>query len=91
MTSRNIIQQETRLFLTNETRTSNFSATEKHLLLSIISQHKSITENKKTDMVSVEEKNKAWEIVCVHFNASCPDERHRSVATLEKLYNSKKN
>jgi len=44
-------------------RAANVTMAKKHLLLELIQNHASITENKETDRVSVAEKTAAWKVV----------------------------
>ncbi|CAH1969761.1 unnamed protein product [Acanthoscelides obtectus] len=47
-------------------------------------------ENKKTDGVSVQEKNQAWSKITAKFNAACLEGRHRTMDSLKKLFDNKK-
>lgn len=50
-------------------RGTNFSNTEKDLLMEIIIQYKNIIENKRTDAVSAKEKGKCWDEIAHKFNS----------------------
>lgn len=47
-------------------RSPNFTFKEKEVLLSVIRAHKNVIENKKTDAVSVHDKNRAWFEITKH-------------------------
>ncbi|CAH1969765.1 unnamed protein product [Acanthoscelides obtectus] len=47
-------------------------------------------ENKKTDGVSVQEKNQAWSKITAKFNAACLEGRHRTMDSLKELFDNKK-
>lgn len=86
-TAHGVIKMESR---TKRARSANFSNDEKILLLNLISNYKHIIENKKTDHVSSEEKNVAWNKIATEFNASAPNNTYRGVETLKKFYDNKK-
>lgn len=50
-------------------RSSNFSETEKHILVDVISKHIDRVENKKTDTQTTEDKKKVWLKIEEEFNA----------------------
>lgn len=50
-------------------RSSNFVDGELELLVDLVVRHKHILENKKTDAVTANLKNKAWEELCKSFNS----------------------
>ncbi|XP_017465955.1 PREDICTED: uncharacterized protein LOC108358938 [Rhagoletis zephyria] len=50
-------------------RLPNFTSTEENLLLSLVEQHATILENKRTDAVSWEAQKKAWEQIDSAFEA----------------------
>ncbi|CAH1107487.1 unnamed protein product [Psylliodes chrysocephalus] len=71
-------------------RSANFTPNETILLMSLISDFKNVLENKKTDGVSMQEKNKTWKKITNAFNSACPEGRHRETDSLKKLYDNKK-
>ncbi|VEN62941.1 unnamed protein product [Callosobruchus maculatus] len=71
-------------------RGANFTPRESKILLDLVSNDKKIIENKKTDAVSVEEKNIAWQNITTQFNASCPEFVSRSTESLRKYFDNKK-
>lgn len=71
-------------------RSANFTHNETMLLMSLISDFKNIIENKKTDGVSVQEKNHTWKKITAAFNSVCPESRYRTMESLKKLYDNKK-
>ncbi|CAH1099699.1 unnamed protein product [Psylliodes chrysocephalus] len=71
-------------------RSTNFSHAEQSILLNIISKYKNKIENKKTDSVSVTEKNRTWEKIQEEFNALAPDHSYRAAVMLKKFYENKK-
>ncbi|KAK4887114.1 hypothetical protein RN001_003385 [Aquatica leii] len=51
-------------------RSSNFTESEKELLLNIVTDSFfEVIENKKTDSVTIKKKNETWDLVAVSFNA----------------------
>lgn len=71
-------------------RSANFTPNETVLLMSLIVDFKHIIENKKTDSICIQEKNRAWRKITVAFNSACPESRHRTMESLKKLYDNKK-
>lgn len=71
-------------------RAANFTPRENNKLLSLISTYKHIIENKKTDAVSISDKNVVWQTITAQFNASCPEFVNRSTESLKKYYDNKK-
>lgn len=47
----------------------NYTSEEKNVLISIVDKYKSIIENKTTNAVANNEKDKAWVLLCEDFNA----------------------
>ncbi|CAH1099685.1 unnamed protein product [Psylliodes chrysocephalus] len=71
-------------------RGPNYSQSEKDLLISLVAKHKNILENKKTDAVTIHEKDAAWDRVGREFNSIVPNCTKRSVESLRKFYENKK-
>lgn len=68
-------------------RSSNFTETDKELLMSIVSEYFIQIENKKTDGTTLKDKQKAWEKVAETFNAATTNE-NRSWQQLKTSYNN---
>ncbi|KAI4468155.1 myb/sant-like dna-binding domain [Holotrichia oblita] len=66
-------------------RCTNFTSSEKDLLLNIVQHYTHIIENTKTDAVSVQEKNKTWELVAQDYNRE-NETGNRSSKQLRELY-----
>ncbi|KAK5649343.1 hypothetical protein RI129_000372 [Pyrocoelia pectoralis] len=60
------------------------------LLLSIISDYKSIIECKKTDGTTWEEKSSCWKKIAVQFNSKSPNYHNRTADSLKKYYENQK-
>ncbi|KAF5302058.1 hypothetical protein FQR65_LT19133 [Abscondita terminalis] len=58
--------------------------------MNIISNFKSVVENKKTDTVTWTDKEIAWSSITKQFNAISPGNTFRSKEPLKKLYENKK-
>ncbi|KAK9506792.1 hypothetical protein O3M35_008664 [Rhynocoris fuscipes] len=69
-------------------RGSNFSESEKQLLLSIVSEHFQIIENKKSDALTIKEKNNAWELIAERFNAQQCENGTRTAVQLKNAYHN---
>lgn len=50
-------------------RGPNFSVNEKEILIHLVSKHKDVVENKKTDAVTTACKNKGWKQLTEEFNS----------------------
>ncbi|KAK4882979.1 hypothetical protein RN001_006298 [Aquatica leii] len=75
----------------NRIRAPRFEAAEKRIIFNIIEKYAHIIENKKTDAVTSEEKNKAWVAVAAELNRSCPSSHYRTTESISKFWkNSKK-
>lgn len=70
-------------------RASNFNKEEVRLLTELVTKHRSIIENKKTDAVTNKEKEAAWEKIARMFNASS-GVASRNAKTLKLKYESLK-
>ncbi|XP_031339101.1 myb/SANT-like DNA-binding domain-containing protein 3 [Photinus pyralis] len=71
-------------------RVANFSSAEKLLLLTIISEkYSKILEDKKTDRMSVSQKEQAWSQIEIDFNASSTT-TFRNASCLKKCYENRK-
>lgn len=68
-------------------RSTNFTETDRELLLTIVSQFIHIIENKKTDGATLKDKAKAWENVADAFNAATINEQ-RPWQKLKNSYNN---
>ena len=68
-------------------RCKNYCEVEKITLLEIVEEYKNIILNKKTDNISVKEKNKAWDKVAHEFNAVAQT-GNRTGSQLKLLYDS---
>lgn len=66
-------------------RSINFSREEVEILTSLVAQHKTILENKKSDSVTWLEKEKCWKSLEEKFN-STSGSSYRSVKTLKAKY-----
>ncbi|XP_060520437.1 fibrinogen silencer-binding protein-like [Cylas formicarius] len=71
-------------------RSSNFSLKEKSLLIHLASKYKNVLENKKTDSLWSQEKNKAWHRIAEEFNFLSPDNTHRNADTLRTWYRNRR-
>lgn len=71
-------------------RSANFLAKEKLLLVTLAANFKNILENKKTDTVTNQEKEQAWALITTQFNSQCPDNIFRNKESLKRLYENKK-
>lgn len=69
-------------------RGPNFTPSEKEALISIVEGFKKILENKKTDSVTNEDKEKAWQKITDIFNSQ--NTTFRSSETLKIFYNNLK-
>lgn len=70
-------------------RSANFTNNDRSLLINIAAKFKDIIENKKTDAVTVIEKNETWKKIAQQFNScgpSCP----RDVESLKRCYENRK-
>lgn len=70
-------------------RATNFSNSEKALLVNIVARHKDIIENKKTDGVTVAQKNEAWDAITREFNSSNAGTT-RDLESLRRNYENRK-
>jgi len=73
----------------NKKRLPNFSTDEKIILIEIIESRKHIVENKKTDSVTVKEKEKCWLDISREFNSKCIV-ANRNVASLKSCWDNLK-
>lgn len=73
----------------NEQKRKNFGQDEKNQIFSIIAKHKGVIECKKTDAVSTQEKNKAWESIAEEYNCSSGASQ-RTVTQLKSFYKNAK-
>lgn len=71
-------------------RCSNFSSQEKNILIHIIEKHQDIIECKKTDKVSVQEREKVWEGIAQEFNEIVLAEPIRTSRQLKMCYENLK-
>jgi hypothetical protein len=71
-------------------RCTNFSSQEKNILIHIIEKHQDIIESKKTDKVSVLEREKVWEGVAQEFNEIVLAEPVRTPRQLKMCYENLK-
>jgi hypothetical protein len=71
-------------------RCSNFSSQEKNILIHIIEKHQDIIECKKTDKVSVQEREKVWEGIAQEFNEIVLAEPVRTSRQLKMCYENLK-
>lgn len=55
-------------------RAQNFSEAEKMILTNLIQQYKHILENKKSDAVTLKDKDKCWKIIEHSFNSRSSSE-----------------
>jgi hypothetical protein len=63
-----------------------YTLKEKILLASLIRDMGEAIESKKTDAVSVERKNSAWEIITSHYNSQPESTTIRTTQQLKKLW-----
>ena len=54
----------------NQKRTPTLTDFEKELLINLVHQNQLIVENKKTDVVSSQQKNRGWQRISEIFNSS---------------------
>lgn len=71
-------------------RTPNFTANEKDCLIDIIEKYAHVLEDKKTNRVSVDEKNTVWKKIEVEFNNKASIACYRNADQLRRLYENKK-
>jgi hypothetical protein len=71
-------------------RCSNFSSQEKNILIHIIEKYQDIIECKKTDKVSVQEREKVWEGIAQEFNEIVLAEPVRTSRQLKMCYENLK-
>ncbi|XP_050516283.1 uncharacterized protein LOC126891144 [Diabrotica virgifera virgifera] len=71
-------------------RGPNYSEREKQVLISIVYKYKDVIENKKTDGVTILQKEKTWKKIETEFNASSPGLINRSADSLKKYYDNRK-
>lgn len=71
-------------------RCSNFSSQEKNILIHIIEKYQDIIECKKTDKVSVQEREKVWEGIAHEFNEMVLAEPVRTSRQLKMCYENLK-
>ncbi|XP_060846136.1 uncharacterized protein LOC132925789 [Rhopalosiphum padi] len=69
-------------------RSTNFIESELKLLVDLVVRHNKILENKKTDAVTANVKNKAWEVLVKTFNSRSL--RYRSEKCLKLKYENLK-
>ncbi|GLV46111.1 uncharacterized protein CBL_07178, partial [Carabus blaptoides fortunei] len=73
-------------------RNANYTTDERILLLNLVNKYKKIIENKKTDAISVKQKNEIWSKKEKEFNTEAPNNVYRNDDSLHKYYiNLKKN
>lgn len=70
-------------------RSANWMASEKKILLDLVTEHFSIVENKKTDGVSMKQKLAEWEIISEKYNSQTTL-THRSADNLKAQWESLK-
>ncbi|PSN36540.1 hypothetical protein C0J52_22512 [Blattella germanica] len=70
-------------------RGMNFTVIEKQIVIELIDKYKSIIENKKSDGVSVRQKEKAWADLCAEFNANL-EVNNRTVKQIRQYYDNLK-
>ena len=70
-------------------RSANFSGEEVESLIEMATQQKTIIENKRTDRVTTERKEAAWETIAAEFNAVF-SHTFRSGKALRKKYENLK-
>jgi len=71
-------------------RCSNFSSQEKNILIHIIEKYQDVIECKKTDKVSVQEREKVWEGIAQEFNEIVLAEPVRTSRQLKMCYENLK-
>uniref|UniRef100_A0A6P7GRA9 Regulatory protein zeste n=1 Tax=Diabrotica virgifera virgifera TaxID=50390 RepID=A0A6P7GRA9_DIAVI len=71
-------------------RGPNYSEREKQVLISIVYKYKDVIENKKTDGVTILQKEKTWKKIETEFNARSPGLINRSADSLKKYYDNRK-
>ncbi|KAK5644375.1 hypothetical protein RI129_005675 [Pyrocoelia pectoralis] len=71
-------------------RAPNFTPDEQLLCLNIIKKYKSIIENKKTNSVTLKEKEETWNKISTEYNSCSPVGLLRTADNLKKLYENKK-
>lgn len=71
-------------------RCSNFSSQEKNILIHIIEKYQDIIECKKTDKISVQEREKVWEGIAQEFNEMVLAEPIRTSRQLKMCYENLK-
>lgn len=70
-------------------RISNFSNLEKLKLVELIEQERNIIENKKTDNISIKDKENCWMNITREFNSDCISE-HRDMNCLKNCWDNLK-
>jgi hypothetical protein len=71
-------------------RSTNFIDSELELLVDLVYKNKHILENKKTDTVTANLKNKTWETLCKSFNSKSLNGYRQEKCLKSKYENLKK-
>lgn len=71
-------------------RSISFSAEEKLLIANICLKYKDIIENKKTDLISCDQKKKVWEKIAAEVNAAAVNTTYRSQEILKRFFENRK-
>lgn len=71
-------------------RVPNFTPNEKDFLINLVAKYSHILEDKKTNKVSIQEKNHVWDQIEVEFNNNTQIACFRSSNQLKRLYENKK-
>lgn len=66
-------------------RSENFTKDEKDVLITCVERHKGVLENKRTDLVTVKEKEDCWKVLAIEFNNEFPS-RKRTGAQLKQCW-----
>lgn len=71
-----------------DARRKNFSKEEKENIVSLILKYKNIIENKKTDSITIGEKEKCWKAITEEYNSS--SSYQRATVQLKAFYKNSK-
>lgn len=76
--------------LNKRIRSANYTLMEKELLLNLVSEYKSIIDNKRTDSITNRRKQNIWSEITERFNRESSNGTYRSVYSLKHLYDNTK-
>ncbi|XP_071578866.1 myb/SANT-like DNA-binding domain-containing protein 3, partial [Temnothorax nylanderi] len=71
-------------------KNKHYTLMERKVFLQILNNYKNIIENKKSDSVTLKDKEIAWNEICNNYNTSTLISQERNVAQLKKLWTNLK-